>query len=262
MIASLPQGAFPFPILYYHRVAPGVDPRTGVTPETFRRQMGLLAALGYRGVSLFEALALAHGARPSSGPRPVVLTFDDGYLDNYEYAAPLLLERGFRATIYFVAEKMGGRVDWTDDPLWGGHPLMEPEKARELVALGFEAGSHTLTHPDLSRLPEEEARQEIAQSRPRLSELLSAAITTFCYPYGSFLPLHAALVREAGYRAARTVRHYRLGQPEDLMTLACRPISGRMSLERFALTLAAYRILFPLKNTWENGRAGKRGGRP
>ena len=84
MIASLPQGAFPFPILYYHRVAPGVDPRTGVTPETFRRQMGLLAALGYRGVSLFEALKLAHGARPSSGPRPVVLTCDDGYLDNYE----------------------------------------------------------------------------------------------------------------------------------------------------------------------------------
>ena len=249
MTLPLPLGSFPFPILYYHRVAPGVDPRTGVTPERFRRQMAILASLGYRGVTLREALALAAGQREIPGPLPIVLTFDDGYLDNYDHAAPILGEVGFRATIYFVAERMGGRVDWTGDPLWGGHPLMDPGKARELVEMGFEAGSHTLTHPDLARLPEAEARREIAESRPRLSDLLSAPVTTFCYPYGSFLPIHAGMVREAGYSAARTVRRYRLGRPEDLMTLACRPVSGRMGLGRFALTAAAYRMLFPLRSS-------------
>ena len=260
MNSSRPKESVPFPILYYHRVAPGVDPRVGVTPDIFMRQMGILASLGYRGVSLREALALKADSPGTSGPRPIALTFDDGYLDNYEHAASILLERGFRATIYFVAERMGGRVDWTDDPLWGGHALMDASKARELVAQGFEAGSHTLTHPDLSLLPEEQARLEIAQSRPRLSELLSDPVATFCYPYGSFLPIHAEMVREAGYAAARTVRHYRLGQAEDLMTLACRPVSGRMSLERFALTMAAYRIVFPVKNTFGNAGTGQKEG--
>ncbi|MGC8529476.1 MAG: polysaccharide deacetylase family protein [Leptospirillia bacterium] len=252
MIPPIPRGFFPFPILYYHRVAPGVDPQTGVTPESFRRQVTLLADLGYRGVTLREALARAADSRGASGPSPIVLTFDDGYLDNYEHAAPILDEQGFRATIYFVAERMGGRVDWTEDPLWGGHALMDAGKARELVEKGFEAGSHTLTHPDLAKLSEAEARREIAESRPRLEDHLSAPVTTFCYPYGSFLPIHAGMVREAGYDAARTVRRYRLGRSEDLMTLACRPVSGRMGLGRFGLTVAAYRVLFPLRRLGGN----------
>ena len=262
MTRPLPLGSFPIPILYYHRVAPGVDPRTGVTPEIFRGQMKILAALGYRGVTLQEALMRTAAPRTTSGPEPIVLTFDDGYLDNYEHAAPILEEQGFRATIYFVAERMGSRVDWTEDPLWGGHALMDPGKARELVEKGFEAGSHTLTHPDLARLPEAEARREIAESRPRLSDLLSTPVTTFCYPYGSFLPIHAGMVREAGYHAARTVRRYRPGRPEDLMTLACRPVSGRMSLGRFALTVAGYRALFPLWHSRGNPLRPDRGTPP
>lgn len=250
MNPTLASGYFPFPILYYHRVAPGIDPATGVSPEIFRRQMEILAALGYQGVTLQEALSLASAPLAKTAARPVALTFDDGYLDNYEHATPILLERTFRATVYFVAEKLGNRVDWTEDPVWGGHDLMDASKGRELVAMGFEAGSHTLTHPDLARLPEVAARREIAQSRPRLSDLLSAPITTFCYPYGSFLPIHTTMVQEAGYEAARTVRRYRLGRPENLMTLACRPISGRMDLKRFALTFAAYRIFFPLRNAF------------
>ncbi|MGC8500171.1 MAG: polysaccharide deacetylase family protein [Leptospirillia bacterium] len=240
------------PVLYYHRVSPMADPQTGVTPEVFRRQMEILAALGYVGVTLDRALSWAgEGGRPETGTArpgrtPIALTFDDGYLDNYEHAAPILEERGFRATIYFVSERMGKRVDWTKDPVWRDHPLMASAQARELAERGFEAGSHTLTHPDLARIPDGEARREIAESRDRLSDSLSSPVTTFCYPYGSFRPIHAKMAQEAGYRAARTVLRYRVGRQDDLFRLPCRPISGRMSGGRFFLTAAAYRVGFSL----------------
>lgn len=230
------------PILYYHRVSPETHPDAGVTPRVFRTQMSWLSRLGFRGVTLEEALS-GGGSPGLRGRCPIAITFDDGYLDNYIYAAPILEEFGFRATIYFVALKMGGRVDWTGDPVWKDHPLMGHQLARELVSRGFEAGSHTLTHPDLSRLSDIDARKEIEESRARLADALSASVTTFCYPYGSYTKdRHPSMVREAGYSGARTVHRYRLSGHSDRYRLACRPVSGRMGLPRFLLTAGAYRL--------------------
>lgn len=227
------------PILYYHRVAPDADPATGITPERFRSQMRWLFRLGLTGITLLRGLT--HG--PGSGAfRPVVLTFDDGYADNYTYAAPIMEEFGFRGTIFFVAEKMGGTVDWTSDPVWKDHPLMSVAMARDLVSRGFEAGSHTLTHPDLRTLSDADARREIAESRPALAGTLSCGISTFCYPYGSYEERHLPMVREAGYIGARTVERTRFGQEFNPWRLPCRPVSGRMGLPRFVLTAASWRF--------------------
>lgn len=229
------------PVLYYHRVAPDADPRTGVTPGQFSTQMALIGRLGFVGTSLERALTWKEGSDPLNR-RPLAITFDDGYEDNFAFAAPILEGFGFVATIYFVAGRMGQSVDWTTDPVWAGHRLMEPSKARELVRLGFEAGSHTVTHPDLAKIPDSEGWREIRESRERLSQDLSCPVTTFCYPYGSFRDSHPSMVREAGYRAARTVRRYRPGGSSDPFRMACRPVSGRMGLPRFALTLLIYRL--------------------
>jgi peptidoglycan/xylan/chitin deacetylase (PgdA/CDA1 family) len=230
------------PILYYHRVSPETHPDAGVTPGVFRKQMSWLSRLGFRGVTLADALSAA-GSSGRGGRCPIAITFDDGYLDNYTYAAPILEEFGFRATIYFVALKMGERVDWTSDPVWKDHPLMDRRLARELVSRGFEAGSHTLTHPDLSKLSDRDARKEIEESRARLADTLSASVTTFCYPYGSYTEnCHPSMVREAGYAGARTVHRYRFSGHSDRYRLACRPVSGRMGLPRFFLTAGAYRL--------------------
>lgn len=220
------------PILYYHRVSPDADTRVGVTPDRFRAQISGLFRLGFIGITLAEALS--YGDIPTKdGRRPIVITFDDGYEDNYSHAAPILEEFGFRATVYFVAKRLGGRVDWTTDPLWSHYPLMDIRMARELVMRGFEAGSHTLTHPDLATLDDRSAMKEIGESRHCLSDILSCPVTTFCYPYGSFSGHHPSMVREAGYAGARTVHRYRpFGHP-DRYRLACRPVSGRMGLLRF-----------------------------
>ncbi|EQD25097.1 MAG: polysaccharide deacetylase family protein [Nitrospirae bacterium] len=229
------------PVLYYHRVSPDADPRTGVTPDQFSDQMAILRTLGFAGTSLDRALSWKDSQEGPTRP-PLAITFDDGYEDNYLFAAPILERFGFVATIYFVAGRMGKRVDWTNDPVWAGHRLMEPAMARDLVRRGFEAGSHTLTHPDLAKISDTEARREISESRDRLCQELSTPVTTFCYPYGSYRENHPFMVRDAGYRAARTTRRYRPGGRSDPFRMACRPVSGRMGLPRFTLTLLAYRL--------------------
>lgn len=226
------------PILYYHRVAPGVHPGVGVEPSEFSRQMSLLKRLGYEGISLRDV-------KGENGDRKtVVITFDDGYLDNFQHAGPILQENGFRATIFCVSKKTGGLSDWTTDPVWSGLPLMDKGHLRELHRLGFEIGSHSRTHPDLSRLPVSEAREEIEGSRRDLEDLLGTSVETFCYPYGAFSEATIELVRGAGYRYARSVLRMKWGARYKRHLLPCRSVSGKMPFIRFAGYSLLYRAGF------------------
>lgn len=217
-------------ILYYHRVAPGISPHVGVSPELFFRQMDFLKKIGLQGVSMEE------GIKSRDTKNTCIITFDDGYLDNYEYAAPILEQFGFHATIFCVSSRLGKVTDWSADPLWGGVPLMDGGEIRELKGKGFEIGSHTRTHCDLGLLSREDplqARREIFDSRTELEDLLGSEVTSFCYPYGSYTDESVQWVREAGYRNARSVRHARIGRIYDLFLLPCRPVSGKLSFIRF-----------------------------
>lgn len=226
------------PILYYHRVSPGVDPDVGVEPSEFAWQVMFLKRLGYKGVSLRDV----DGAKGDR--KRIVITFDDGYLDNFQHAAPILQENGFRATIFCVSKKTGSVSDWTTDPVWSGLPLMDKGHLRELHRLGFEIGSHSRTHPDLSRLPLSEARDEIEGSRRDLEDLLGTPVETFCYPYGAFSKSAIGLVREAGYRYARSVLRMKWGARYGPHLLPCRSVSGKMPFFRFAGYSLLYRAGF------------------
>ncbi|MHB8422222.1 MAG: polysaccharide deacetylase family protein [Leptospirales bacterium] len=217
-------------ILYYHRVAPDLSPHVGVSPENFSRQMDFLKKLGVRGISVQE------GMNVQDVKNTCIITFDDGYLDNYEFAAPILEALGFRATIFCVSGKIGKVTDWTNDPLWGGVPLMDAEEIRELKSRGFEIGSHTRTHCDLGTLSREDplqARREIFDSRTELEDLLDSPVTSFCYPYGTYTDESVEWVKEAGYQNARGVKHARIGRLYDPFRLPCRPVSGKLSFVRF-----------------------------
>ena len=219
-------------ILYYHRVAPDVLPPVGVTPEIFRAQMLFLKSNGLRGITLDEGLK-----GDCSSKKSCILTFDDGYLDNFEHAVPILEEMGFRATIFCVSDRLGTLTEWSDDPLWKGIPLMAKEEVRELASRGFEIGSHTRTHCDLGRLSDADplqARREIFDSRTELEDLLGVPVTSFCYPYGGWTETAVQWVREAGYLQARSICHARWGKKYDPFLLPCRPISGKMPFWRFA----------------------------
>ena len=252
MIALREGGNLP-PLLYYHRVAPEADPDTGPVPEVFDRQMGLLKFLGFRGVSLREALT----ASPSDSAGMIGITFDDGYEDNYEWAAPILEKYGFRGTIFCVTGVLGQKTAWAEDPRWVGHPLMTPGQARELSRRGFEIAAHSRTHPDLTTLSGKELEDEVSGSRRELEDLLGEPVVTFCYPYGFYNEETKEEARKAGYLAARSTRRMTPGKGELQFDLPARSISGEMSLARFALTVAGYRLMEELRNpvapAWASG---------
>jgi peptidoglycan/xylan/chitin deacetylase (PgdA/CDA1 family) len=192
------------PILAYHRIVdqvPGDDYYGICMPcGLFSLQMQTLAEAGYRTLPLETASALMQSADPVD-PRHFVMTFDDGYLDTFEIAAPILRRFGFTATVFLVAGLVGRRSLW-DAGKCCTAPLMDWLQIRQLSQWDFSVGSHTLTHPELSVLSPDEARYEIVHSKHILEGHFSRPITTFCYPFGDWNEVTYDLVRMAGYEAA------------------------------------------------------------
>lgn len=182
------------PILTYHRVVEEIPVGRGrrvpyVLREDFEEQLRALQRRGYRSITfeeLGDCFSRRHGlAMPSE--KVVIITFDDGWRDNYEVAFPLLLKYGFRATFFLTA----GRV--------GKPGYMNIGEIREMRRAGMEFGSHTLTHPRLTLIGEEEAWREIYHSKILLEGLLGEEIDTFSYPYGDYNKRIEDMVRRAGY---------------------------------------------------------------
>jgi peptidoglycan/xylan/chitin deacetylase (PgdA/CDA1 family) len=185
------------PILMYHRLMS----RTGAHPyslmvERFRTQLSLLRRFGYRSVSPIDVANATLGGPPVPA-RSVVITLDDGYLDTFIAALPILLEFGFSATCYLVADRVGGSSDWTLPAR-----LMGWAEAREWLAAGMSIGSHALTHHNLTLLPPDALWSEVSLSKTRLEQKLGVAVDSLAYPFNHVGPREMRAVELAGYRAA------------------------------------------------------------
>jgi len=226
------------PILYYHRVEEGLHPTKGVSPSAFEAQMRWLRFRGYQTIS-FGDLAAFFAQEAVLPSKPVMVTFDDGYLDNYRIAAPILKRNGLTATIFLVSDFIGETSSWIPDPDQV-IPLMNPDQIRELQKEGFSFGSHTCRHSCLVRVPHETAREEIFRSKQDLENLLQTEVDSFCYPYGDYDASSVELVREAGYKAARVVHTDNRHRQEDLFTLHCVKVNGTIRLLKFAYYLTEW----------------------
>jgi peptidoglycan/xylan/chitin deacetylase (PgdA/CDA1 family) len=202
-------------ILFYHRVSDDRD-ELAVSPRNFREQMDYLASEAYRVVDVVTAADLLDAGDPL--PRTVALSFDDGYLDIAEHALPVLVERGFRATVFVAPAVTDGAVSFTwyrqQPPLLGWEDIVELDRQ---ATLNFEA--HSLTHPNLSALSEGAARKEIAGSKLALEARLGRSVQAFSYPTGLFGAREQRLVGEAGFRIA----------------VSCEPGANNSGTDRFAL---------------------------
>jgi peptidoglycan/xylan/chitin deacetylase (PgdA/CDA1 family) len=208
-------------ILAYHQTAP--DPGEGtpyrhltLPPWRFALQMKSLRALGWRGVSMREFMPYQRGEKTG---KVFGLTFDDGYLSNFEHALPVLQEIGFTATLFMVSNQIGGSNTWDRELHIPESPLMGIEHLQAWLGAGMEIGAHTRNHVDLTACDEATAREEIAGSRRDLENALSTTVTSFCYPYGRHRAEHAEMVRQAGYRTATTIESARTHEGDDLMRL-------------------------------------------
>jgi peptidoglycan/xylan/chitin deacetylase (PgdA/CDA1 family) len=178
--------------------------------EAFEAQMSALAEAGFRGVSLREALAYRE-ARNAWPERSVALTFDDGYANFYEVAAPALAAHGFTATVFVISGHVGGRNDWAPPPEGlGERSLLSWSQLAELSSAGIEIGAHTRRHRDLRRLSASEALDEIGGSRLEIEERLGQSVESFAYPFGYVSPESLEIVRRE-FRAACTTTLRRAG---------------------------------------------------
>jgi peptidoglycan/xylan/chitin deacetylase (PgdA/CDA1 family) len=194
-------------MLLYHKideVPAGVrHPEIYVTPARFAAQLAMLRRLGMRGVTVADYVAYRRGERPLP-PRPVVITFDDGYRSNHDVAFPILRRHGFPATIFLVSGLLGGTNVW--DPHEPQEPLLELPEIGEMQRAGIDFQSHTRTHARLTAVPPHEALAELRASREALEQALGAPVRAIAYPWGAHDDTVLRLAGEAGYDAGCILR--------------------------------------------------------
>jgi peptidoglycan/xylan/chitin deacetylase (PgdA/CDA1 family) len=162
-----------------------------VQPRALARHIRRLQQWGYTLVTLRRLAELA-ATRGAAGF--AAITFDDGFQDNLAVGMPLLHELGVPATVFVVTSWLGGRHP---EAAWA--PILAREDVRSLHAAGWEIGSHTRTHADLSKLPYEAARDELVSSRAELEEMVGDRIVSVSYPWGRINAETARAARGAGY---------------------------------------------------------------
>ena len=190
-------------ILAYHRVNDWSEDTLTVHPAVFRKQLDYLAGK-YRFVPLSELVTVrTKGLKPKE--QLAVITFDDGYSDNFLYACPILKEFGFTATFFLTAGYIGTDKLLPRDEKRGNiekDRLLTWPEVSEMKKAGFTFGSHSLNHTNLASNDPEQVWKEIAESKKILETHLLEPTVLFCYPFGSYSPKIKKMVAETGYQTA------------------------------------------------------------
>jgi len=186
-------------ILMYHRIAEvDSDPwALSVSPKHFGEHLEVLKQTTHP-VSLQRLLRDMNSSNISH--RSIVITFDDGYASCFERGMAVLEDVGCKAIQFLVSGRIGKTNDWDAT----GEPIVHKSQVRDWLANGHLIGSHTNTHPDLTKLPERDAREEIMASRKRLEDTFGVAVNHFAYPLGACNERLVGIVRESGYATAVT----------------------------------------------------------
>lgn len=194
-------------VVAFHRIQDTPDPR-GLTTSVgmFERHCRFFAR-HFRVISLPELVDRLE--RGVTVHRTLAITFDDGYRDNFDNAAPVLEELKLPATFFVVTRWMGTDVlPWWDREQGVRHSWMTWDQVRSLHRRGFDIGAHTQTHADLGQLSGTDAREEIVGSKVELENQLDAPVELFAYPYGgrdNLTEANRAQVRAAGFRCCCSV---------------------------------------------------------
>jgi peptidoglycan/xylan/chitin deacetylase (PgdA/CDA1 family) len=182
------------PILTFHAVD---DLRSIISfpPQLFEHGMARLHDKGYRTLSLLELIDCMRSGAPFPD-RSFVITFDDGYRSVYQRAFPILQRYGFSATIFLTVGEVGYRMDAERLPSLCGHSMLAWDEIKEMQRWGINFGAHTLTHPDLTRLPSNRVKAEVCGSQAIIEDALGAPVSCFAYPYGCYNRRVREMVRE------------------------------------------------------------------
>lgn len=195
---------YEIPVIMYHRVIKDKS-ESGVhgiyvTETDFEKHLKYLKEHNYETITFSDLLDNNYKKRFDHNKKQIILTFDDGYCDNYNYAFPLLKKYGFKCVIYLLSHLNYNKwdVDNEENPEQK-FELMTLDMIKEMENYGIEFGGHTKTHPKLATLSKEEIEKEIYDSKEVLEQKLGHPLISFAYPYGNLNELAKQIVKKAGY---------------------------------------------------------------
>lgn len=210
------------PILMYHYIEepPEDADRTRrdltVSPLRFAEHLDQLLEEGFTTVSL-RVLNSTLTENAELPEKPVIITFDDGYVNAFDNAYPLLSERGMTGTFFLITGFVGspGYLSW--------------EQAVEMAAAGMEIGSHSVSHPDLTSLDDTTLRKELTDSMGAIEDRLGIHIAELCYPLGRTSRRVQSAAATAGYTSAVTTRDGTVHAADRLLRLSRARVRGSYS---------------------------------
>ena len=218
-VAASPPAHRTIPVLCYHSIIANPSSSYSVPTADFKAQMGVLAEEGYTPITCTQLADYLDGTLELP-EKPVVITFDDGWVSNYEVAAPILDQLGFKATFFPMTGSVGTKNHMTYEQL------------KELADRGHEIGSHSINHPNLPKPDPGETleahqariRSELVDSKQAIEQSTGKPVIALAYPHGTYDETVMAMTQDAGYRLAFSIdrgvadeRAYRWRLPRDMV---------------------------------------------
>ena len=193
--SSLANASQGIPVLLYHHVSDQESdmPELTVSTAEFFRQLSLLRSHGFQTISPAQLGSYVQGDRVALPDKAILITFDDGYVDNYTHAFPILKQFGYGATIFMV----GINFDRAN--------RLTRAQIREMTASNLSVGSHSMTHPDLTQLNPSKLRYEVTRSKEKAEKTALMDVGYFAYPGGHYNVEAVEAVEAAGYHGAFSV---------------------------------------------------------
>ena len=215
-------------VLNYHK-DDNMNISLSVLPEDFDRQMRYLSDHGYHTITPDDLYDSLEGQKELP-ENPVLITFDDGYRDNYDNAYPILRKYGFKATIFVITSFLGTQPNYIT---W--------DQAREMDANGISIQSHTVDHKSMTDLTDDQLRYELVESKKKAEQELGHPVEFMAYPTGTYNLHIAQMVKEAGYKAAFTIKYGNVDKASNIYALERVPVfhtedTNKSFLERIRYT--------------------------
>jgi len=184
------------PILLYHHIMYNYNPQDAlinISPDELTRHLVALKNNGYTSITFDDYYDYTQGIR-ALPDKPIIISFDDGYLSNYEYGYKILKDLGMKATIFVITSTVGATENVS-------YPHFTWEQAKEMEKSGvIDIESHSYSHKEMGNMDAASIQRELRLSKYLIEENLNKEVTVFAYPYGSFSELTQKLATFAGYK--------------------------------------------------------------
>tara|TARA_B100000795_G_C22751636_1_gene419686 strand:- start:661 stop:1356 length:696 start_codon:yes stop_codon:yes gene_type:complete len=220
------------PILMYHSIVD--DHEESVSIKSFERQMIFMKKMGYQTINFNDL-------NKDDNKKKFIITFDDGYENIFLNALPILKKLGFNATCFIIANKINYYNDWDiNKKNFKKMKLMDFEQISKWLSEGFEVGSHTMDHKDITKLNDREKVNQIVSSKKFLSKIFKTKIDSFAYPFGLYDLNTKNIVKEYYDFAVTTKRSRYIKNKFNNHLLPRVPISKSDNLLKFFLKIKTF----------------------